>query len=192
MDSLKNNLAAALEAVRFVKAKMVVGAKNKISDLWKSRGQSISCVNDLRENEDAYAATLAELAGTDDPLAAKNERLVEFRAGLAAAYGCGNCAEQAALAFVYLRDKGVYPLDYMNKPDVVLGFGGHAFVVIGRAKGSRTDRPVTWGTTAAVADPHETATAYPASKIDQYMPHAKFVSLFRMDSKSDTAIRVAF
>jgi hypothetical protein len=190
VGTLEDNLAIAWEAVRHVKGRMKFGAKNKLQDLLRSRGQSIDCVNDLRADEDKYAQSLARLA--QDSPASANERLIEFRAALAASHGCGNCAEQAALAFVYLRDKAIFPLDYMVKPDVFLSFGGHAFVVVGRDRGSAADKPSTWGPSAAVADPHETATAYPASKIEQHMPKAKFESWIRMDSASDSAIRVKY
>lgn len=195
MNDFDTNLSAAWEAVRFVKAKMRFGAKNKIKDLWNSKGQSSDALNDLRNDENQYFATLKSRADNQEvSLWTATERLIEFRAAAAAVYGAGNCAEQAALAFIYLRDKGIFPLDYMFKPNWVpfLDFGGHAFVVIGRNKGSNAEIPATWGDTAVIADPHETETAYPASKIDRYMPKTKFVSMFRQASKSNTAIRVQF
>jgi hypothetical protein len=195
MEDFETNLSPAWEAVRFVKGKMRFGAKNKIKDLWRSKGQSSDALADLRSDEDQYFATLkSRLDNSEISLRTATERLIEFRAAAAAAYGAGNCAEQAALAFVYLRDRGIFPLDYMFKPDWVpfLSLGGHAFVVIGRSKGSDPAKPSTWGRLAVIADPHETETAYPASKIDQYMPNTKFVSMFRQDSKTNSAIRVMF
>lgn len=50
--------------------------------------------------------------------------------------GCGNCNEQSAVAFVYLRDLlKVRPLDWMaySTGDLV---GSHVFVVVGRTDGT--------------------------------------------------------
>lgn len=195
MNDFETNLSAAWEAVRFVKGKMRFGAKNKVRDLWASKGQAWDALDDLRNDENRYAVSLKNAMDNNEiSMRTANERLIEFRAALAAAYGAGNCAEQAALAFIYLRDKGIFPLDYMFKPNWApfLDFGGHAFVVIGRKEGSDAANPSTWGELAVIADPHETETAYPASKIDQHMPNVKFVCVFRQNAKSDTAIRVQF
>lgn len=123
------------------------------------------------------------------PLAAK-ERLVEFTASNAVTLGCGNCEEQAMLAFIYLRDKGIYPLDILHKPNFLLKFGGHAFVVIGRNEDSSSNT-ATWGESAVVVDPHGEEKAFPASQIGQYssLRDVKFELVFRQNSKSDTAIR---
>lgn len=61
---------------------------------------------------------------------------------------CGNCGEFSALAFMYLYQKGVRPLDWM-----ALVGGDHAFVVIGRDKKGSVDKPLSWGPTAAICDP---------------------------------------
>ncbi len=53
---------------------------------------------------------------------------------------CGNCGEFSALAFMYLYDKGVRPIDWMS-----LVGGDHAFVVIGRESKSNANDVLTWG-----------------------------------------------
>lgn len=60
--------------------------------------------------------------------------------------GCGNCGENSILAFIYLYDLGVRPLDRMGVDK------DHAFVVIGRADGDVNDFK-SWGPAAAVCDP---------------------------------------
>jgi hypothetical protein len=65
--------------------------------------------------------------------------------------GAGNCGELAAIAFMYLEDAGVRPLDYMvfsNTPAY-----DHVWVVIGRANGSDPLRVSTWGAEAVWCDP---------------------------------------
>jgi hypothetical protein len=71
-------------------------------------------------------------------------------AKLAAKHGCGNCGELTSLAFMFLFNKGVRPLDFMALSDPA----DHAFVVIGRG-GSRADDGVgqNWGEAAVVCDP---------------------------------------
>jgi hypothetical protein len=44
-------------------------------------------------------------------------------------FGAGNCGEQSALAFYYLRSKGIEPLDWAHFTN-----RDHAFVLINRPK----------------------------------------------------------
>lgn len=65
--------------------------------------------------------------------------------------GAGNCGELAAIAFIYLEDNGVKPLDYMvfdNEPAY-----DHVWVVIGRVNGSNPLKVSTWGPDAVWCDP---------------------------------------
>lgn len=150
--TLEQNLADALEAVRFVKSKMRLGARNQIGDLWRSRGGSIDCISDMRSDIETYAGTLK--GHFAESQSAAHERLAEFTAAAAVQYGCGNCDEQAALAFIFLRDKGVFPIDWVDMLGLAGGkLGGHSFVVIGRVK--KAIKPADWGPTAVVCDPHE-------------------------------------
>lgn len=73
-------------------------------------------------------------------------------------HGCGNCGEQAALAYQWLLEQKVSPLEYMNlaRPK------DHAFVVLGRVPGSQISNPSTWGPAAVVCDPWK-YKAYPAA-----------------------------
>lgn len=187
--TLEQNLADALEAVRFVKSKMRFGARNQVGDLWRSRGASVSCISDMRSDIEQYAGKLKGLFAESQ--SAANERLAEFTASAAAHYGCGNCDEQAALAFIYLRDKGVFPIDWVDKLGVAGGgLFGHSFVVIGRV--AKALKPADWGPTAVICDPHENATAFPATQFEQYWPGATLKGKLRLDDKSSTTIRVAF
>lgn len=85
---------------------------------------------------------------------------------------CGNCGEFSALAFMYLFDKGIRPLDWMS-----LVGGDHAFVVIGRDKKGDVSKPLNWGPSAVICDPwgqgfrsgdKKTGT-YPASSFTSQM-----------------------
>lgn len=187
--TIEQNMADALEAVRYVKSKMKFGARNQMGDLLRSRGQSIDCISDMRSDIVKYADTLKDLFAESE--AAAHERLAEFTASAAAHYGCGNCDEQAALAFIYLRDKGVFPIDWVDKLGLAGGkLGGHSFVVIGRI--AKAVKPADWGPTAVICDPHENATAFPASQFEQYWPGATLHGKLRLEDKTSSAIRVAF
>jgi hypothetical protein len=72
---------------------------------------------------------------------------VKRTAETAAIFECGNCGERASVAYRYLYQLGVRPLDYMAKIH-----GDHAFVVIGRVAKSGT-KPIDWGPEAVVCDP---------------------------------------
>lgn len=61
---------------------------------------------------------------------------------------CGNCGEYSALAFVYLYDKGVRPIDWLS-----LVGGDHAFVGIGIDLKAEINDPSSWGKTAVICDP---------------------------------------
>jgi len=64
--------------------------------------------------------------------------------------GAGNCGELAAIAYTYLEDQGVHPLDYMvfTAPSY-----DHVWVIIDRAAGSNVLDLSTWGETAVWCDP---------------------------------------
>jgi hypothetical protein len=62
--------------------------------------------------------------------------------------GCGNCGEQAAIAFVHLSQLKVRPLDYMARTNA-----DHAFVVIGRKEDSDQSNYRTWGSDCVICDP---------------------------------------
>jgi hypothetical protein len=71
------------------------------------------------------------------------------RATAARITGIGNCVEQASIAFVYLYQNGVRPLDFM-----MFGANGwdHGWLVIGRDANATEDLS-TWGADAVWCDP---------------------------------------
>ena len=134
---LKFNELNAAAAVSYVQSKMTVGAANKGEDILLTLGGSLSCVADERE--------YAKQQGWDSlPI---EERLRNV-AALAEEKGCGNCGEQSAMAFVYLLDRHILPLDWMG-----LESGKHNYVVVGRTRHGEPGDPNTWGPEAVVCDP---------------------------------------
>jgi hypothetical protein len=74
---------------------------------------------------------------------------IMHRATAARITGMGNCVEQASIAFVYLYQKGVRPLDFMKFS--AKGFD-HGWLVIGRDANASEDLS-TWGADAVWCDP---------------------------------------
>ena len=129
------NLFYAEAAVRYVKSKVVHGASNKWEDIKKGG------ILTLGGTLESRIGSIFNTGGMSD------EEKIKYFAQQAERYGVGNCGEQSSLAFVYLDNIGVRPLDlveFLNK--------NHGLVVIGRVDNTGSD-PVNWGPAAVVADP---------------------------------------
>ena len=144
MTGLAMNLAFAKEAIAHVKRKVPRGSGNQSY----SEADSNACITMLRQSMVSTTNYVPHLA----------HRAIQM--------GCGNCAEQAAVAHEFLKAKGVRPLDYMDLNDP----GGrpiHVFVVIG-FEGDSGDSS-GWGESCVICDPWDEAQAYPAWKIAHNM-----------------------
>jgi hypothetical protein len=165
--SLQANLAHARLAVIYVMAQMKVGAANKARDLARSIGGSVLCV---------MASRSVNIGMTrQDPI----PKWIRERAAVAERAECGNCGEQAAIAFMFLHEHlRARPLDYMARTN-----RDHAFVVVGRIRHSRAGDYTTWGTDAAVCDPWDNksyaATDIPTQACGGARPFG-VASLFRL------------
>jgi hypothetical protein len=149
-DDMQNYLASAKAAVKYVISKMDIGASNKMQPWeWKGKVAKILCTGSainkgaMREAVDKDLAELNEIKGK-----VGWKEAVDVFANQAKQWGCGNCGEQSALAFVYLRDHKVGPRDWMQ-----IGNFAHAFVVVGRPADSDEADCDTWGKKAVVCDP---------------------------------------
>ena len=149
--SLQVNLSRAAQALTYVQSKMTIGASNKFRDLARSLGGSALCV---------VASRSVDIGAPRGPVPS----WLRGMAAKAKATGCGNCGEQAAVAFVYLYEQiHAKPLDYMARTNA-----DHAFVVIGRMRQSRIDDYTTWGNDAVVCDAWDDQV-YPAREIPTKM-----------------------
>lgn len=149
----------ANSALEYCRWTFVIGASNKQDDIFRTGGWASESVSRLREEGTASKQTT-------------REGFLNTVASEAAAARCGNCGEQAAVAFQYLRDKfGARPLDYMilnpsNATRKLRGEqgggihslesgvcdGDHVFVVIGRTGGNDANMS-TWDVEAVACDP---------------------------------------
>lgn len=109
----------AHRAVEYTQRRMRIGSRDKVSDLFSGRWvQKYQCVSSLREEmAQMKAKTYCEFF---QKVADKAEQL-----------GCGNCGEQAAVAYYYLKRNRVADIalvGYLKVPDdhsiVVVGFRG--------------------------------------------------------------------
>lgn len=169
LSKKQKNLVAAKRAVEFVKQKMTIGASNKPLDsifaFAKGLESPSECLSRIRSAQDDGGSNLSWL------------RAVAKRAE---SNGCGNCGEQAAIAFCWLIDRGFRPADYMIRVNA-----DHAFVVIGRKVTGSSNDPKSWGADAVVCDPWD-GSSYPASQIKGKMWGGGLVtpnSLCRVEEK---------
>lgn len=140
MGDVTSNLRYARDAITYVQKKLYRGAANQ-SD---STEDGKACVDYIRGSY----------------LSANPSVKIPYVAQQAEAAGCGNCGEQAAVAFVYLNRRGINPLTYMNLLDGT-GVAIHSFVVIGT---DFTDGEASgWGDDAVICDAWDSAQTYPAA-----------------------------
>lgn len=77
--------------------------------------------------------------------------------------GYGNCEEKAAIAYFFLRDRGIRPIELMASGGSLENpSDSHQFVVIGRKKDEDVDNPDAW-TEAAVCDPWDNSVYEPSA-----------------------------
>ena len=142
--SLGLNLRMGAETVAYVVGKVTRGSGNQSY----SPPDGADCVAYLR-------GTMPPGDDWIPPLAQRAESI-----------GCGNCGEQAAVAYMFLLNKGIRPLDYMNlyNPD---GRAVHSFIVLDFV--GDTDGTSSWGADAVIVDSWDERQVYPALEIAQRM-----------------------
>ena len=143
MMGASQNLIWAKKAVRFTQEALSTGASNKLSNMGI---RPLMCVSMMRSSPSPF-----KKGNMHDFIRSWAARARHFK--------CGNCAEQAAVSFVYLEDKGIRPIHYMAN----VNKGDHGFVVIGRKTGSADGDIGSWGGNAVVCDPWRDR-CYPVSQ----------------------------
>ena len=143
MMTLDKNMIWALDALRYTKAQLKTTA-NKPGDF--IRIWPLICVRYERGKSTSSSS-------------AREWTWIHTLASRARHFQCGNCAEHAAVAFVFLQTRGIIPIDYMEGQNV-----DHAFVVIGREQNGKKSHWTTWGPNAVVCDPWA-GKCFPAKEI---------------------------
>ena len=125
------------EAIKYVRRKLSLGAANQLRLPHNLKLARASLYIGLRPYQGIRLK--------DGPI---NEAWIRAIAIGAETAEAGNCGEQAAVAYLYLLNRGVSDLDYMQRTN-----GDHAFVLVGRSKPSDSTKPETWGANSIVCDP---------------------------------------
>lgn len=155
-----SNLAAAYDAIAYVRAKLPMGADNKTSD--KVRALAANRVIELNECVANVKNPWLDISVPEDPMLPS---WIVKAAIKAEAAGCGNCGEQSAVALVYLFNKKyIRVVDLMRRTDPQTD---HNFIVIGRDAGSDIANHKTWGPKCVVCDPWDDK-AFAAADIMKY------------------------
>jgi hypothetical protein len=164
---------AAAQAVRYVFSRMDIGPSNKFPISYSGWPARTLCVAHSRariRTDLEQQAPLVKRSGAD-PMKA----MVDAFSYWAKEMGCGNCGEQSAMAFVYLRDIArVFPLDWMQ-----IGDFAHAFVVLGRYSETCESDVTDWNSEAVICDPYQRESGPASSSLR--LRGAKIVSLYRLE-----------
>jgi hypothetical protein len=145
---------AGKEAVAYVKRALTLGSTNNMSDFIRSpMGGGTRWVASAGAQALAGQRINASLKAAG-PMPRNDPRfgitLVETWSKEALTARAGNCALQAAVAFTYLRDKRIFPIDYMK----LGGQADHGFVIMGRDGKSDLANFAEWtGGSSMICDP---------------------------------------
>jgi hypothetical protein len=162
-------LRAVNQALAYVVKKMDIGASNKLGPGMIAK---LLCAGGTFTNGELRARVDEDLARVGKYT---QKDVIESTASWAKHYGCGNCGEQSALAFVYLRDQGFRPLDWMQVDNFK-----HAFVVLGRRADSDPADYTTWGRSAYYCDPWYGSSGE-ACVLHARYSKKKMVSMYRLE-----------
>jgi hypothetical protein len=159
--------------------RLLANAKLLKSDQeWKECRDTIDALNEKKDTiPKSLIDTNKRLADENKLLRAQAEELkknrersmanrgdvIRQKALAATHHKAGNCEAQAAVAFMFLQQKGVHPIDYY-----FANGGDHQWLVIGRTKGSPEDNPDAWGPAAVICDAWD-RKAYAATEFDAEM-----------------------
>ena len=152
-----------------------------------SQWQELSnCIGDA---PDSVRAQWGDYCGDSDSEWCLANGGIEKLAQLALQKSCGNCQEKVAVAIMWRKDHDVLPLDFM---DLNTNHGvDHAFVVIGRTRGSLDYNPVTWGLDAIVCDPwHDGGKAFHAANLQTMLYRGYGSRRFTGTLKPHSAYRI--
>lgn len=173
---------AARDAVQHVKRNLTFGSSNNLGEAFQSFGafsMAISGVRQIHAHKTAVIPQLKAMAPAAKSLSQdkKNLLMIEVWSRNALAISSGNCAFQAAVAFTYLRDRAVFPLEYVQHAE-----GDHAFLILGRPGNTKIDQFASWRQQAVVCDPWK-SLADSAQAVFDGPQSRKVEVLTRLDSR---------
>lgn len=192
---LERNIQTASEISAHVNKTVLVivnylDRDSRVSDMLKGTGLSLKEAH--KQLNDEYSLSLesySEKHQVDflvlNPISSANRpnsykvREIKKMAAFSQKFGSGTCLEMAAVGFTHCIDHQI-PVEYfLSEPR------SHAFLVFGRAAGSKPVDFRTWGSRAVVCDPWANKV-YPASEIPQRM------KIFTGTKKTNDSIKTQF
>jgi hypothetical protein len=177
--TVSQNLSLAHSAMHYATTKLTFGSSNKFFDNLKTLGITALAVREMYKQTDQY------LKAGNVPIPTPGHadwntfglQFIDAMSQAALTMGAGNCEENAAIAFMYLYNRGVRPLDYMMISN------RHAFVVLGAEVRPMRTNFTEWTSGAAVAcDPWYRRSEI-AGMLAPHFPHdiARMSSAFRVE-----------
>lgn len=143
--SVPNNLNYSSKAVAEVNRLLPLGSETR----QKFLGQPVNpTTRKCMVSQEEMQQSCIERGKMFAPRTRQNSVVIDCAARMARTYGCGNCGENAALAFTLLKQWNVQPVDLMKCTNM-----DHLFVVIGMRAGANSGDYKTWGPDAVVCDP---------------------------------------
>lgn len=130
----------------YTRQKMTYGSSN---DVRKVTGPisfvtniGVGIVNRIARNEADVEVDRLKVADYN------TRKQMEIWADKAEKYGAGNCGEQSAIAFQYLRKRNVEPITWTR-----WSVGNHAFVLLGKPANGTIRNAKEWGDGVVICDP---------------------------------------
>lgn len=145
----------------YVKQKMVYGSSN---DLSKITGPVAFVKNIGVGFMNQMARSDADLEVNQLKVADYNTRKqMEIWADKAEKYGAGNCGEQSAIAFQYLRKRNVEPITWTR-----WSVGNHAFLLLGKPVSGTIRNAKEWVNGVVICDPWKGTVGFLSSLGSSY------------------------
>jgi hypothetical protein len=141
-EKLKLNLMYAQEALRYTEEMLPEGAINYQDDLKGIPIETLIMFHKQRQE-------CQQLVNEDIKPYDLENKVIEIVATVAKKYKRGNCGEQVAVAYTYLKnEKNLRKIDYL-----ALLNGDHVFAVIGKDPLADVNDVANWGKAAVVCEP---------------------------------------
>ncbi len=100
----------------------------------------------IREKKDFDRHVEATLKLPLHSMEEKHLLIIRLLADVAERAKAGNCQEMAAVAFLFLLAKGIFPIELVSVKN-------HTFVIVGRDSKTPIDTPEEWNKEAVICDP---------------------------------------
>lgn len=138
-------IIAAKEACAYVYKICPLGSANRCNGIGPGTRESAESAL-IREKSDFDQQVKAILAVSEHSAQEKYLSIIRLLADVAQKAKAGNCQEMAAVAFLFLMEQGIAPIEMVCVPT-------HTFVVIGRDPELDIDDPGCWNQETVICDP---------------------------------------